>query len=257
MNGKQIETVLKTLYPLDLAYDWDNVGLQIGSFNKKVSNILLTLDVTLDVVNEAIENNCELIIAHHPLIFSPLKRITDETIIGTIIQQLVKHNITLYVMHTNFDIAEGGLNHILCDLLGLKNSEVLLYTTETEGLGRYADIPTIPVLDYISKIKEVFNLPHVKYIGNEKAMVTRVAVTGGSGSSNIKACIDNKVDLFITGDITYHHALDSIAQGLNIVDVGHNIEKNAIYAVKSILIENGIQSSIHLSKANTDPYKTI
>lgn len=257
MNGKLIETTLKTLYPLDLAYDWDNVGLQIGSFDKEVSNLLLTLDVTIDVVEEAIGNNCQLIIAHHPLIFSPIKEITNHTPVGKIITKLIQNDISLYVMHTNFDIAEGGLNNILCDLLGLSKSEVLSYTTETEGLGRFAHIDPINVMDYIAKIKEVFNLPHVKYIGDETAVISKVAITGGSGSSNISACIEHNIDLYITGDITYHHALDSLAKGLNIVDVGHNIEKHGIYALKPILKENGVTSQIYISNSNTDPYKTI
>lgn len=257
MNGKKIETILEKLFPINLAYDWDNVGLQIGSLNKDVNTILLSLDITDEVCNEAIEKGSELIIVHHPLIFSPLKSIKTDSNIGKIIQKLIQNDIALYVMHTNFDAKENGLNKILADMINLKNTNVLSFTTETEGIGLYSDIDSTPVSDLITLVKTVFKLERARYIGDLDAIIKRVAITGGSGSSGIKDCLKNNVDLYITGDISYHHALDSLAHGLNIIDVGHNIEKYAINGLLEILKGSDITSELIISKVNTDPYKFV
>ncbi|MCK5762368.1 MAG: Nif3-like dinuclear metal center hexameric protein [Candidatus Izimaplasma sp.] len=140
MNGIKIKKIFETFYPRDLAYEWDNVGCQIGSLNKEVNIILLSLDLTLEVVDEAISNKVELIIVHHPLIFSPIKSIDTDTYKGMLIEKLIKNEITLYVAHTNFDISNKGMNLILANMLNLKNQKILDYTTESEGLGRVGDI---------------------------------------------------------------------------------------------------------------------
>lgn len=257
MNGKKIEKILEELFPNNLAYDWDNVGLQIGSLDKDINTILLSLDITEEVCDEAINSNSDLVIVHHPLIFSPLKSIKTDSSIGKIIEKLIKNDITLYVMHTNFDAKENGLNKILADMLSLKNTKVLSYTTESEGIGLYSDINSTPVKELINTVKSLFKLDRARYIGDLDANIKRVAITGGSGSSGIADCLKNDVDLYITGDISYHYALDSIAHGLNILDVGHNVEKHAIKGLYEILDKTEITSKIIISKINTDPYKFV
>src|SRR5690625_4876700 len=110
VNHGEIFNAIENWAPKSLAYQWDNVGLQIGSRHQQTKNIMTTLDVTEKVVNEAIKKNVNLIIAHHPLIFKPLTHINLETWKGKIIQKLLANNITVYVSHTNFDIANGGMN---------------------------------------------------------------------------------------------------------------------------------------------------
>lgn len=119
VENTTIFQALEKWAPKRLAYDWDNVGLQIGSYNKPAQNIMITLDVLESVVDEAIEKEINLIIAHHPLFFKPLHQISMDTPKGRIIYKLIKHNITVYAAHTNLDIAEGGMNDILADQLGL------------------------------------------------------------------------------------------------------------------------------------------
>lgn len=257
MNGIDIINVFEALYPRDLAYNWDNVGLQIGSLNKEIKNILLSLDLTLEVVDEAIEKEVELIIVHHPLIFSALKSINTDTYKGKVIEKLIKSDITLYVAHTNFDISSYGMNSILADMLHLENQEILEFTTENEGLGKVGEVNSISTEEYIKYVKDIFKVKDARFIGDLTKTISKVAITGGSGSSTIYSASKHDADLLITGDISYHHAHDALAINLNVLDIGHNIEKFFVYELKNILIDKGITSNIVISEINTDPYKFV
>lgn len=122
--------LLEQWAPKKMAYDWDNVGLQVGSYTKPVKKIMVTLDVLESVVDEAIEKEVDLIIAHHPLLFKPLKQLNLDHWRGRVIQKLIRHDITVYAAHTNLDVAEGGVNDILSDLLNLTDRDVLDKTME-------------------------------------------------------------------------------------------------------------------------------
>jgi dinuclear metal center YbgI/SA1388 family protein len=253
MNGIEIAKIFETLYPKDLAYNWDNVGLQIGTLNKDINNVLLSLDLTLEVVDEAINNKTELIIVHHPLIFSAMKAINTDSYKGKIIEKLIKSNITLYVAHTNFDVSTYGMNTILANMLNLQNQEVLELTTDSEGLGKVGTVNSVAMKEYIN----TFKVNNARFIGDLKKMVNKVAITGGSGSSTINSSSNKNVDLLITGDISYHQAHDALAIGLNVLDIGHNIEKFFVNELKNILISKGVKSNILISQINTDPYKFV
>ncbi len=257
MNGFKIIDIFESLYPRDLAYNWDNVGLQVGSLNKDVSNILLSLDLTLEVVDEAINNGVELIIVHHPLIFTAMKSINTDTYKGKVIEKLIKSNISLYVAHTNFDVSNYGMNTILANMLNLENQEVLELTTEDEGLGKVGTINSSSMKDYITFVKNTFNVENARFIGDLTKTVNKVAITGGSGSSTIYSASKASVDLLITGDISYHHAHDALAIDVNVLDVGHNIEKFFVNELKNILLDKGVKSNIIISSIDTDPYKFV
>lgn len=126
VKSKHIFNMLETWAPKKLAYDWDNVGLQVGSYDANVKKILVSLDVLTNVVDEAIEKEVDLIVAHHPLLFKPLKQIDFSTPKGKIIEKLIKHHITVYASHTNLDIAEGGVNDLLIDALNVENKKPLI-----------------------------------------------------------------------------------------------------------------------------------
>lgn len=257
MNGKQIEAVLNELYPLELALEWDNVGTQIGTFDKHVSNVLVSLDVTLDVVKEAIDKSVDVLIVHHPLIFKPIKKIDYSTLLGKEIELLIKHDITLYVMHTNYDITPTGLNKVLADMLQIQDQKPLNYVTLNEGIGLFGKVNKTSMQDYIDYVKSVFRLDFARFIGDLNSTISTVAIVGGSGSSNIEDALQKKVDLYITGDISYHYALDSKQKGLNILDVGHYIERFGIQKVVDDLKEKFSDLVIEMSQINTNPYKKV
>lgn len=137
LTNADIFKIIEKFAPKYLAYDWDNVGLQIGSFNRPVKKIMVTLDVLESVVDEAIEHKIDLIIAHHPLLFKPLSQVNLDSPKGRTIRKLIQHNITVYAAHTNLDAADGGVNDMLCDALNIYSQEVLI-ESETEELFKIA-----------------------------------------------------------------------------------------------------------------------
>ena len=257
MNGIEIKKIFESFYPKDLAYEWDNVGLQIGTLNKDINNVLLTLDLTMEVIDEAIAEKVDLIIVHHPLIFSPIKNINTDTYKGKLIEKLIKKEITLYVAHTNFDISNQGMNLILANMLGLKNQDIIDFTTDSEGLGRIGEVKELSMAEAITFVKETFEVNHARFIGNMNSSVRKIAISGGSGSSNIHNAKRMGADLYVTGDLSYHVAHDVLAIGLNALDIGHNIEKFFVYELKNILKKAGVTSNILISKINTEPYKFV
>ena len=257
MNGQYFQTVFEKTYPKNLAYNWDNVGLQIGTLHKEITNVLLSLDLTLEVLQEANSKNCNLIVVHHPMIFSPIKKIVTDSYQGKLIEFALKHDIAVYVAHTNFDISNEGMNKILADLLDLKDQEIIDYTTEVEGLGRIGTIETISLTECIANVKKAFNLVDAKLIGQLDKKITTIAISGGSGSSLLKHPRLAEVDLFITGDISYHHALDALNDGLTVLDVGHNVEKFGLKSLQKILKQNLHDTNIIISEIDTNPYKTV
>lgn len=236
----------------ETAYDWDNVGLQIGTLDKPIHKMLLTLDVTLDVVEEAIDKKCEVIIAHHPLIFRPLKQIVPTSHIGKIVLKIIENNLSLYVAHTNFDCLENGMNDYLATLLGIENQSVFEPITEDYGLGVVGTIKKAPLKDVAEHVKNVFQLESLDIIGDENHLVETMAIVGGSGGSAIGTALSQNVDVFVTGDITYHNALDARAMGLNIIHVNHNIEKLGLNRLKELLTPLG--KELIISSVDTNPY---
>lgn len=257
MDGQKIKKVLEENFPIDLAYEWDNVGLQIGTMSKNINKILVSLDLTKEVVEEALLNRVDLIIVHHPLLFRAIKTINTDSYQGSIIEKLLANKIALYVAHTNFDISNVGMNKMLADMLNLTSQDIIEYTTETEGLGRIGKVKETDMSSYIEIVKDTFNISNALFIGDLNKKVTKVAITGGSGSSVWRLAKTKNADLYITGDVTYHTALDIKSLGLNVLDVGHNIEKYFGSYLKDLLMKNDVTSEVLLSKVNTNPYKFV
>ena len=132
VNGHEVIQLFEQFSPQRYAMEGDKIGLQIGRLNKPVENVMITLDVLEDVVDEAIQKNVQLIIAHHPPIYRPLNKLTTDTAQGRILEKLIKHDIAVYAAHTNLDVANGGVNDLLAESLGLENIEVLIPTYETK-----------------------------------------------------------------------------------------------------------------------------
>jgi len=368
-NGFEIIQLFESISPKSLAMEGDKIGLQIGTLNKPISNVLIALDVLEEVVNEAIEKQAELIIAHHPIIFNPLKTILTDTPWGKVYEKLIKHDIAVYAAHTNLDVAIGGVNDLLAEKLELQNTEVLIPTYEDKlkklvvyapieaedsirqaigdagggfignyshcsftahGVGRFlpgestnphigkpgqleaveeARIETIfsesiekkvlramlkahpyeePAYDiyplnikgkelglgrigylkeemkleqFVQHLKKVLDVQGVRVIGDLNATVKKVAVLGGDGNKYYYHALRKGADVYVTGDMYYHTAIDAKLDGLNIVDPGHNIEKVMKEGVQKVLTnlcqEKKFNVQIHASKIHTDPFQFL
>lgn len=165
MSSVRHQTIFKALEqwaPKALAYDWDNVGLQVGSANERTSGVLVSLDVTESVVDEAIAMDANVIVAHHPLIFSPLKQINFDSFKGKVIKKLIQHEITVYASHTNLDIAEGGVNDLLSDALKLQNVKPLVPTHQE----RLFKVIVFTPVDYAQQVVDALSDAGAGHIGN-------------------------------------------------------------------------------------------
>lgn len=217
---------------------WDNSGLQIGDRNDDIKNIMLTLDLNFETVEHAASNNVDLIITHHPFLFSTLKSIDFSTYEGKIIQTLIKNNINVYSMHTSFDSAEFGVNQKLSEKLNIKSYEVLhVLNSDGSGYGGVGYIEPTNIVEYAKKVKLLLNADYIKlYCKDETRMISKVSFCGGSGSDFIEDSINKKADVYITGDIKYHQAQMALQNELCIIDAGHyNTEFHSLENVKCVL----------------------
>ena len=214
---------MESFAPISLKEDFDNVGLMVGDKNNQIKKVLLALDCTMDVIDEAKDKNIDLIITHHPLIFRKPSNITTDTLQGKKIMELIKNNISLYSSHTNLDSAYKGINYTIAKLIGLENSSLLSVNKNdnTAGIGRIGDLDKEYTLEeYVRKVMTVLNVKSARVVnGNSK--VKKVAVINGSGQDFIGKAISLGADTIITGDTTYHFASDYKEMGINIIDIGH------------------------------------
>ena len=256
MKGKELVNIMNLHFPESSAYDWDNVGLQVGSTDREVRGVLIALDVTMHVLHEAVALNANVIISHHPLLFRPLSNLDTSSLIGRMIAFAIRHDILLYAAHTNFDVAPNGLNAILADRLNIKNQRMLDPLADDRGLGIVGQLDhPMPVLEYVGELKTLLEIDHVRLIGQTDTTVNTVAVCGGSGSSLIELARRSGADVLITGDVTYHHALDVVSNEFCVLDVGHHVERLALSGIANALVESGVSVPIHLSSVDTNPYQ--
>lgn len=254
---KEIIEVMETLAPTFLKEDFDNVGLMVGDREKEVKKVLLALDCTLKVVQEAIDNNVDLIITHHPLIFRRPNNITTDTLQGKKIIELIKNDISLYSSHTNLDSAKKGLNDSIPGLLGYDTSEILEANKRDSeaGLGRVVTLEKATTLeDIINKVKCTFNINNLRVVKG-KDEVNKIAIINGSGQDFIGRAISKGADCIITGDTTYHFASDYKEMGINIIDAGHFASEQVVFFdVMKNIINKFNDVEFILSKVEEDPY---
>lgn len=224
MQCKEIMQVIEAAYPRSAALDFDNVGLLAGRAGKEVNRVYLALDATDAVIDRAIEAGADMLITHHPLIFSPMKRVTDEDFIGRRVVKLIQNDIAYYAMHTNYDVL--GMATLSEKILGIKNSQVLDVTMcedgNEEGIGRVGDLEKPMTLEECCVyVKHKLKLGSLKVFGDMNGTVSRLAVSPGSGKSAVAPAIAKGADVLVTGDIGHHDGLDAVEQGLAVIDAGH------------------------------------
>lgn len=209
--------LLEELMPSNLAEDWDNVGLMLGRKGKTVKKILLALDLTKEVVEQAISQKADLIVTHHPAIFKKLKRVVDNDWQQDLLLTLAENGIAVYSAHTNLDCVSTGVNDVLAKLLKLEDTDVL---DDSNGLGRIGVVEEMALADYAQLVKASLKADYV-IVGDAGKPVHKVAVCGGAGSDLIDIALAKGADTLVTGDVKYHSAQQAVFSGLNIIDAGH------------------------------------
>ncbi|MFX3633656.1 MAG: Nif3-like dinuclear metal center hexameric protein [Candidatus Pristimantibacillus sp.] len=370
-NGQTVVQLMEQLAPKHYAVENDKIGLQLGTLNKPIQKIVVALDVTEEVVDEAIAAGAELIIAHHAIIYRPLSKLDTSTPAGKLYEKLIKNDIAVYIAHTNLDVADGGINDWMADLVGIKSEgrqcleevhtdklyklvvfvpedhheKVLnavfqagagsigdyshcsfniegtgtflpgegtspfigtpgkleradeirietivphsvhrrviqamlkahpyeevaydLYAMDLKGrsfgLGRVGRLEeSVTLGELVETVKQAFDVPMLRLIGDPNRVIRKAAVLGGSGGRYVKYALFSGADVLITGDIDYHTAHDAIAAGLAIIDPGHNVEKIMKQRVADWLNEQ-LKKHKYMTEAiystmNTEPFRFV
>lgn len=227
---------LCTIAPRDLEEDWDNGGFQINMGNNEVNKILICLEITEDVINEAVELGVDFIVTHHPLLFKKVDVVDANTITGNYIIKLIKYGITVYSAHTSFDSVFGGNNDYLAELLNLQKVRRLKLWTpygNKEQIGRMGTFQkALSLKEATDLVNEKLNLNgQFRVVGSPSKTLKTVGVCTGAGGSSLEAVIRSKCDLYVTGEVTYHEAQMAKEIGLCIISTGH-------YGSEYIFIEN-------------------
>ena len=222
MKTKEIIDYLDSRFRPELQEDYDNSGFLLGDEESEYHGALVALDLTPEVVDEAIACGLNLIVTHHPFIFRGLKRLTSRQPEGRLVQQLIKNDIAVYAAHTNLDNLPWGVNGILCEKLGLSNCHILkpIASDSEAGAGMVGELEqAVPLKDYLQQVKQVLGLPALRYAGGS-GRVHRVALCGGAGSFLIADAVAAQADLYLTADLKYHDFQQATSR-MALADVGH------------------------------------
>ncbi len=220
MRVGDITAVLEAFAPLRIQESWDNSGLLIGSADDPVHGVLVGFDCTPELIREAVEKGCDLVVTHHPLIFKGLRRISGQDPVGAAVMEAVKAGVAVYAAHTTADKVLEGVSGAMARRLGLEDIRILEGEDEDVGLGCIGTLPSpLTGEQALAWVKERFGLRLIRCSRPLPTPIRRVAVMGGSGASEISAALSAGAQLFISGDISYHHFFTP--EGFMIMDIGH------------------------------------
>lgn len=259
MNLAFLSSELDKILQRDLAYSWDNAGLLVGERQSEITSVTLALELSEEVIEDALKNGSNMIITHHPLIFSSLKSVTDKDKKQSYIIRLIHNKIALYSAHTNFDRIKGGLNDYVIRLLDV--DEVSDFAKEDDGyyIGKTAKLKNqMTAKEFVSHVCKKFKLGSARLItDNIDKPINHVALVTGSGADYIVKASD-VADVLITGDVKYHDAQDAFQRGDTVIDAGHfGTEKFFADAMDKFLLENlCCKMSIYKSDGLKDPFRT-
>ena len=265
-------SAIEQMAPPKLAEDWDNCGLQVGSGLWTVKKVWVALDPLLEVVRTAAELQVDMLVTHHPLLFSAVRSIDVETAVGKVLEIALTAKMSIYSAHTNLDSAVGGINRMLAEKIGLDESVPLvpadcandqLEKRETAGMGRVGRLENPISLKALAQlVKRRFNLAAVRIVGDPKAMVQQAAVCSGAGSSLLDAFLSSDADVYLTGDLRYHDARRVEDAGRALIDVGHYASEHIFIDPLVELLRQyahgaGWEVEIEPCRIENDPFKLI
>jgi dinuclear metal center YbgI/SA1388 family protein len=252
------------LAPLDLAEDWDNVGLLVGDASRHVQRVMTCLTITPATMAEAIDERADLIVTHHPLPFRPLKTITSDTTVGRMLLQLIHHQVAVYSAHTAFDSARNGINHQLAEGLALVDVQPLcsLHDVDVEfdvGSGRRGRLPRGARLDKVAEnLKTFLGLPHVRAVGPPDLPVKQVAIACGSAGQFLSPAQVAHCELLVTGETGFHTCLEAEATGMGLLLLGHFAsERFAMEALAEQIAAGHADLAVWASLREADPLRLV
>ena len=261
MYIKEIISLIEDYAPLKFQASFDNSGLLCGDSERELTSILLCIDVTEEVVKEAIDKGHNLIISHHPLIFSGLKHITPATYVERCVIDAIKHDITIYAAHTNMDVVANGVSGRMADKLDLYHRQILQPEGDPmdgNGFGIIGELQQpVESMAFLQQVKEIFRCDRLRYTTPHTPFMQRVAVCGGAGASFFKQALAGQADIYISGDFKYHDFFLT-ENRIMIADIGHyeseQFTKEIFY---EILTKKISKFAVQFSEINTNPIKYL
>lgn len=255
-------TFLQERSPFELQEGFDNAGFLVGREDASVSKLLVALDITQQVVQEAVEQGAQLIVAHHPVIFGGIKSVTDQTVTGRILLDLVENGVSAICAHTNLDAVEGGVNDALALRLGLTDIGQLRQAGvdgqgRPYGIGRVGLVPEQPLYDFAMAVKRLLGANGIRLVDGGRP-VRMVAVGGGACAEFMADALAQGCDTFITSDVKYHQFLEARAMGLNLLDAGHFPTENVVCPVlQEWLSKRFPQVAVSLSQRHAEVFSYL
>jgi dinuclear metal center YbgI/SA1388 family protein len=262
--------LLNTIAPFEIAEDWDNSGLQAGNLNWDVKGVMIALDVSVDLMTTAQQENCDLVLTHHPLMIQPERSIDFSRMPGRAVEMAALHKISILSAHTNLDKAHEGLNDYFAARIGLQNTRVFLKDKAASGsagpmtgIGRIGSLSSPVPLEHLARqIKESLGLTYLRVTGNMDLPVNTVAVCTGSGGSLVDEFLGSGADVYVTGDMKYHEARQVEESGKAVVDVGHFGSEHMAIDLLFDQLTRAVQNaglSLEIKKFNSekDPFTIV
>ena len=257
---KDIYNYLDGIAPFRYQESYDNAGILIGDHDMDVKGILVSLDTTDAVIHDAVDQGCNVVVSHHPIIFGGVKRIDYNHYISKTIIAAIKHDVAVIAIHTNLDnVLHSGVNEMIASKIGVADLEILNPNRQFDesgqvGSGVIGNLATpTPTLEYLSTVKKKMQAGVIKYTELVHDKVQRVAICGGSGSFLLPAAIASGADLFITSDYKYHEYFDANGQ-IIIADIGHyESEQYTSEQLSQLISQNFSNFAVRLTKVNTNP----
>ena len=228
----EIAGFLESRVPSTLKMDFDNVGLLAGFPDREVTRVLIVLDITLEAVEEAVSMGAELIVSHHPVIFTPMRRILDTDPEGLRIIRLLQENLSAICLHTNLDRLEGGVNTALINALGGVDEEML-------DMGCVCTLSEPTTLEgFLAQTRDALSAPDIRFYDAGR-IVERLAVCGGAGGDILYEAARLGCDTVLTGEIKHHQWIDGRQMGLNLIEAGHFATENVVTPVLAEMLRSG------------------
>lgn len=257
MKVKELSSIIESYAPLKYQENYDNSGLQIGDPESEIRGVLLTIDITEDVIQEAIDKKCNFILSHHPLIFGRIKKVTGENYVERCIQKAIKNDLCLYACHTNMDKVSNGVSSRMAKKIGLVDCQILsLEKTDGEniGLGMIGFLSKEEdEIKFLERIKNIFNIECIRYTTLREKPIRKVALCGGSGHEFLNQAIESNADIYLSGDFKYHQFFEADNK-IVIADIGHfeseQFTKEIFFEIVSKI---NPKFAIHFSDSKTNP----
>ena len=248
--------------PTELAEEWDNVGLILGDPAREAKRVMTCLTVTPESAAEAIEKQVDLIVSHHPLPFSPTKRLTTEKTPTRLIWNLAQAGVSIYSPHTGFDSAVGGINQMLCDRIGVEATAPVIpnrKNPEQPGAGRIGKLKVPTTLRAFAEgIKSDFALPRIQVVGELDGNVQRIATACGSGGTFLSKAAARGADCLVTGEATFHTVLEARASNVGLILMGHYFsERFAIEVLADKIAAEFSEAEVWPSQNEDDPIQSF